>query len=172
MGKRRGNGEGSVFKRTDGRWEGTMSTGRGRRKSFYGATRQEAWRKLSAALKARQDGLPILNERQTTSQFLSAWLVSVTSSLKPRSAQRYEELIRLHIVPEIGRIRLARLGPQDLQRLYASRQEAGMSAATVVQVHAVLHKALDGAGRMGLVTRNVADLVTRPRVSRREIIAI
>lgn len=172
MGKRRGNGEGSVFKRADGRWEGTMSVGRGRRKSFYGTTRQEAWRKLSAALKALQEGLPILGERQTISQFMSVWLASVTSSLKPRSVQRYEELIRLHIVPEIGGIRLARLQPQDLQRLYASRLEAGRSAATVVQVHAVLHKALDGAVRMGLTTRNVADSVTRPRVSRREMMAL
>lgn len=169
---RRANGEGSIYKRRDGRWCATVSVDGGKRKSFYGRTRQEVARKLAAALKARQDGLPLPAERQTVAQFLSDWLESVRPSLRPRTHLRYEELIRLHAVPEVGRVGLSRLGPQHLERLYSNRLEAGLSPATVRQLHAVLRRALGQAYKWGLVARNVATLMTPPGIERREMAAL
>ncbi len=167
MARRRGNAEGTIYKRKDGRWEARISLDQGRRKAFYGRTRQEVRRKLATALKARQDGLPLVAERQTVRQYMGHWLESTRPSLRPRTWLRYEQLLRLHVVPEIGKVRLVRLSPQHLQRLYAGRLEAGLSPASVVQLHAVLRRALGQAARWGLVTRNVASLVTPPRPERR-----
>ena len=139
---RRANGEGSIYRRKDERWCATVSVDGGKRKSFYGKRREDVARKLAVALKARQDGLPLPAERQTVAQFLSDWLESVRPSLRPRTHLRYEELIRLHAVPEVGRVGLSRLGPQHLERLYSNRLEAGLSPATVRQLHAVLRRAL------------------------------
>ncbi len=165
---KRANSEGSIRNRADGRWE-ARGTFDGQRKSFFGRTQQEAIHKLRAAQKAQQEGLPVLAERQTVAQFLSGWLESAQPSLKFRTFQRYEEYVRLHALPELGRVRLARLSPQHLQRLYANRLEAGLSAMSVQHLHAVLHRALGQAARWGLVARNVADLVTPPRGARREM---
>ncbi len=169
MAHRRGNGEGSIYKRADGRWEARVSLDNGRRKAFYGRTRPEVSQKLAAALKARQDGLPAISERQTIRQYLGHWLESTRPSLRPKTWLRYEQLLRLHVVPEIGNVRLVRLTPQHLQKLYAGRLEAGLSPASVVQLHAVLRRALGRAARWDLVTRNVAGLVTPPRLERREM---
>ena len=166
---RRANNEGSIYKRRDGRWAASISLDHGRRKYLYGKTRQEVGRKLTAALKARQDGLPIAGERQTVRQYLEGWLESACPSLRPRTWSRYEQYLRLHAIPEIGRLSLAKLGPQHLQRLYASRLEAGLSPTSVAHLHAVLHRALGQAARWGLVARNVAGLVTRPRIKRQEM---
>jgi integrase len=166
---KRANGEGSIYKRADGRWCATLSLDQGKRKSFYGATRQEVARKLSAALKTREDGLPVLGERETLATYLARWLESARPSLRYATWVRYQTLVRLHIVPEQGRVPLARLAPQHLQRLYASRQEAGLSAGTVRQIHAVLRRSLGQAERWGLVPRNVARLVTPPRNGRKEM---
>lgn len=166
---RRGNNEGSIYKRKDGRWEARISVDHGSRKAFYGRTRQEVSRKLAVALKARQDGLPLVAERQTVGQYLEHWLESTRPSLRPRTWLRYEQLLRLHVVPEIGKVRLVRLSPQHLQRLYAGRLEAGLSPASVVQLHAVLRRALGQATKWSLVARNVASLVTPPRIERREM---
>ncbi len=68
MARRRGNAEGTIYKRKDGRWEARISLDQGRRKAFYGRTRPEVRRKLATALKARQDGLPLVAERQTAGQ--------------------------------------------------------------------------------------------------------
>lgn len=169
MSGKRANNEGSIYKRSDGRWCAAISTDHGRRKFFYGKTRQEVAGKLATALKARQDGLPILAERQTVAQFLGGWLESVRPSLRPRTFVRYEQYVRLHAVPELGRVSLARLTPQHLQRLYANRLGAGLSPMSVRHLHAVLHRALGQAARWGLVGRNIADLVTPPRGKRYEM---
>lgn len=168
MGKR-ANGEGSIRKRPDGRWEARISLPNGKRKAFYGKTRTEAYRKLTEALKARQDALPIPLERQTVEKYLKEWLQSVKPSLRPRTWDRYEQYVRLHAVPHLGHLPLARLFPQHLQALYRDCLETGLSAMTVVHLHTVIHTALEKAARWGLVARNVADLVSPPRPQRKEM---
>jgi integrase len=125
--------------------------------------------KLAAALKGLQDGLPIVAERQTVGQYLGQWLEAARPTLRPESYRRYQDLCRLHIIPEIGSIRLARLTPGQVQAAYAHRLDAGLSRTSVQLVHGVLHKALDQAMRWGLVVRNVTDLVTAPRRSTPEM---
>ena len=129
-------------------------------------------RKLAAAIRAREQGLPQPAERQTVASFLAGWLESVKPSLRPHTWTRYEGLIRVHALPNIGRLPLAKVTPDRLQKLYANRLEAGQSAASVRQLHAVLHRAFRQAVRWGVVARNVADLVTPPRVKRREMQAL
>ncbi len=172
MTKRRANGEGTITKRKDGRWEARLSLDRGQRKIYYGKTRQEVARKLATGTKARQDGLPLVGERQSVRQYLEAWLESVQPSLRPRTLRRYEEYVRLHAIPELGRLPLSRLTPHHLQRLYAGRLDAGLSQTTVAHRHAVLHRARGQATRWGLTARNVADLVTPPRIVRHDMQAL
>lgn len=169
MTSRRANNEGSIYRRKDGRWVASVSVEGGRRKYLYGKTRHEVARKLTVALKARLDGLPIVGERQTVEQFLDSWLESVRPSLRPRTWTRYEELLRLHAVPEIGHLPLARLTPQHVQRLYAGRLERGLSPTTVRHLHTTLHTALGQAAKWGVVARNVIGLVAPPRSTHREM---
>ena len=177
MAKRRGANEGSIYQRKDGLWTAAVNLGyagggKRQRRTLYGRTRHAVARKLTDALKARQDGLPLPREREVVGPFLCQWLESVKPSLRPRTWARYESLIRIHALPEIGRLPLGKLGPAHLQRLYASRLEAGQSPASVRQLHAVLHRSLRQAFRWGLVGRNVADLVTPPRVERHRVQAL
>jgi len=169
MSGKRGNSEGSIYRRADGRWAASVSLDRGRRKSYYGKTRQDVAGKLATALKAQRDGLPLVAERQRVGDYLASWLETARPSLRARTWLRYEQYVRLHAIPWIGQVSLARLTPQHLQRLYGDRQEAGLSAMSVRHLHAVLHRALQQATRWGLVARNVADLVTPPRAAHHEM---
>lgn len=129
---KRANGEGSVFQRaTDGRWESRLFLPNGKRKFFYGRTRQEVAKKLTAALKARDDGLPIPSVVQTIEQYLSAWLKVIEPRLRPRSYIRYQDAVRLHLVPTLGKISLAKLTAQHLESLYAAKLKEGLAPATV-----------------------------------------
>ncbi|MHB8312428.1 MAG: N-terminal phage integrase SAM-like domain-containing protein [Candidatus Dormibacteria bacterium] len=76
-----------------------------------------------------------------TDAFLAQWLEAAKPSLRFHSWQRYEELVRLHILPAVGPIPLARLGPADLQRCYAMATARGSSPRTVLQIHRVIHTA-------------------------------
>ena len=169
---KRANGEGTIFRRSDGRWAASLSLEQGRRKTLYGRTRQEVAKKLTAALKARHDGLPQVCERQTVAQYLASWLESVEHSLRPRTYQRYEQYVRIQAVPNIGRIQLARLTPQHLQAMYTKCLESGLSSTSVAHLHAVVHRALKQANQWGLIARNVATLVTPPRIRKQEMQAL
>ena len=71
--------------------------------------------------------------------------------------------MRLHVVPALGGIRLAKLSPADLQRLYADRLAYGLSPTSVSHLHFVLHRALHQALRWELGQRNVSEMVDPPR---------
>jgi integrase len=169
MTKRRGNHEGSIYRRADGRWEASVSIGNGKRRRYYARTRQDAARKLHEALKALSDGLPVTSERQTVEKFLESWLETVKTSVRLRTFLRYEQYVRLHAVPYIGKLPLGRLTAQHLQRLYADRRATGLSATSVAHLHAVIHKALGQAAKWDIVPRNVADLVEKPRMETPEM---
>jgi integrase len=126
--------------------------------------------KLIAALRDHQQGIPIVTERQTVQQFIERWLTDcVKPSVRPKTLASYSQLVRLHIGPELGRISLSKLSPQDIQRFMNERLKKGLSPRTVQYLRAVLRKALSQALKWGLVTRNVATLVDSPRVERAEI---
>ncbi len=167
---KRGNGEGSVNQLSDGRWQARVTLEGGTRKAFYGATRAEAAQKLTAALRDRDRGLPVgLDERQTVGQYLTAWLETVRPTIRPRTWQRYSELLMLHAAPSLGKVALTKLTAQQVQRLYSAKLAEGLSSTTVHHLHAVLHRALGQAERLGLVARNVCDLVDVPRMAEREL---
>lgn len=163
---KRANGEGSIWKRADGRWVSGLSLANGKRKYYYGRTRAEVAGKLAAATKQRQDGQTIVGERQTVKEFLTSWLEGSKPSLRPRTYATYEIILRLHAIPFVGKHRLARLSPQHLQNLYSDRLDAGLSPASVRKLHAILHRSLEQARKWKLVVQNPADDVALPRFQR------
>jgi hypothetical protein len=125
---RRGRGEGYIRKREDrGGWEGSLRLGDGKRKSVYGATRQEVQRKLTALRRDLEAGLPVVSERQTVGQFLQGWVESRKGEVRLDTWRRYECLCRVHLIPELGQVPLTRLTAQHVQAMEA--QAGGALAA-------------------------------------------
>lgn len=94
---------------------------------------------------------------------LDRWLKASKSRVAPRTYDRYAEVVRLHISPTLGRVPLGKLRPLQLENLYKSLEDGGLSRQTVLHVHRVLFTALRQAVRWQLVTRNVAEAVSPPR---------
>jgi|SRR5579872_1027435 len=168
--KRRGNGEGTIYRRQSlGTWCAVLTVD-GRRQYIYGKSRQEAARKLSAAIEARERGLLITAPQQPLGRYLDQWLQeSVKPRVRPWTYKGYEVLIRRHIKPVMGRVPLQKLTPLHVQRLLNRMVSGGASPKTASYALGTLRTALNEAMRWGLVSRNVAALVPRPRVDRFEI---
>ena len=196
--RKRGNNEGSIYKMNDGRWCAALSlgyrNGKPHRKFYTAATRGEVQEKLTRGLRDQQLGLPIVGERQTVGEFMKQWLEEVaTNKVRPSTLESYRWITEKHILPNLGRIALAKLSPQQIQvflndRLRSGRQplprrkKAGkenpppkppsnpaLTPRTVQHIHATLRSALDQALRWNLVGRNVATLVDAPRVCQTEV---
>jgi len=172
MTRKRGNNEGTFRKRSDGRWEARITLEDGSRKSMYGVTRQEAATRMSELLRDLAKGLPVVGERQTVREYMVSWLATVKPTIESTTWQRYGEYVRLHTLPRLGGVALSRLTPQQVQALYAAKLEEGLSPTTVSHLHALLHSALNDALRLGLVQRNVCDLVNPPRKRKVEMMTL
>ena len=128
-----GQGQGTVFKRRDGYWCATISlgkeNGRRKRRSFYGRTAEEVQQLLLSARADQAKGIVIDGEKQSVAEFLTSWLQNTARlSTRARTSERYAELIRLHVVPALGDVRLEKLTPQQVQQLLNAKSAAGTIA--------------------------------------------
>jgi len=170
--RRRGKGEGSIYRRaSDGRWIAALIMADGRRVVRRASSRRDAAAKLEVLLKARAEGQALPADRSTAA-FLNEWLAVVKHTVAAGTFERYEQYIRVHAIPALGRIRLGRLTPQHFQRLYQDKLAAGLSPTTVSHLHTVLHGAFAEAVRWGLLPRNVVSLVRPPRKAHVEVVAL
>lgn len=169
MVKRRSPGEGSVHQlESSGHWRAQLRLPGGRRVGKVFATRTEAQQWLTKARTLAASGAPVAAQRITVAAFLDRWLADVVAMrCRPRTIESYQTVVRLHLKPALGEIKLPALRGDQVQRLLAEKTASGLSARSVQYIHSVLHRALKHAVRWGLVVRNVAELADSPRVQRR-----
>ena len=158
----RSRGEGTLFQRKDGRWQASLQVN-GVRKTVYGRTRQEAARKLGELQRQAMDtgALPDAGTK-TVNDLLDRWLETAAPTLKARTIESYEQTCRLYVRPTLGRVRIDRLAPNRIQRLYTALQKRGLRRAPA-KAHAVLHRALKLAVLWGWLAENPSERVLRPQ---------
>ena len=161
MSKRRASGEGSIFRRKDGRWAGSIelgesAEGRRVRKTVYARTQAEAARKLSDL--RRQLGLGVdLAHRSTLRAYVDRWLETKMQQVKPRTMELYRSYADM-ACQHLGNTELHRITPLGVQvALEAIRSRSGASTAN--KVRRLLFGALKQAVRWRLLASNPVDAV-------------
>ncbi|MCL5996055.1 MAG: site-specific integrase [Chloroflexi bacterium] len=170
MARRRANGEGRIDHEADGRYAARIRID-GRLHATHARTQREAAAWLSALRSRSRAGVDV-TDRSTLAEFLVHWLETARPGLRHNTWVLYDQVIRDHVLPFIGAVRLDALRPDHIQRLYADQQAAGASAWTVRKIHVCLHRALGQAAVWGLAVRNVADLVEVPARPRGAVVAL
>ena len=189
MAKKRANGEGSIRKRKDGRWEGRYTaghdpeTGKPIYKNVLGKTQAEVKEKLTQAM-AENKNLDLTKVGQyTIGQWMDVWYENYAKiKVRPSSHQTYKGYIENHIKPNIGDIPLEKLTTLDLQKFYkkllsngrvdrleAKGQPKGLSPKTIRNIHQILSSALKLAQEQKLILTNPAEGCALPRVEHREM---
>jgi integrase len=152
--------------RPNGSWEGREQVA-GRRVSVYGKTESEARRKLRDAVRTLEQGQRLPDHRRTTATWLESWLTTdVRPNLRPATVRSYEGIVKRHLVPELGRIPVAKLSEDDVARMLASASH--LSVRTRRYALSLLRTSLQRALERGVVARNVAKLVKPPKDDKRE----
>lgn len=172
---RNGKNEGCIIHRSDGRWQGSVTVGRNpngtqRRQYVYGKTRKEVAEKLNKITYAIMTNTFIDKyNNPTLDVWLDVWLNQYKkNNLKQTTFDQYECLIRVHLKPNLGQIRLIDLKPEHLQKLYNKLFEDGLSARTIKLINTILHAALKKALKSGMIYRNVCEAVELPKGAKRE----
>ena len=167
---------GSIRQRKNGKWEarvtiGTDSgTGKPIRRSIYGNTQTEVRKQMIAVLRELDKNTYQTPEKVTVAQWMEEWLSTFCANkVKPLTFQSYQGIIKNHIVPAIGSLKLQAVKGTHIQRLYNSMTAAGLSGKTVKNVSAVLHKAFGMAMKQGIIAANPCDAAELPKAERKEI---
>ena len=187
MAKKRANGEGSIRKRSDGRWEGRYTVGydengKVKTKNVLGKTQAE----IKAKLKEKLEEAKVLDvaksESYTVGEWAALWFeIYAKPNIRERTADYYNRYITKHIVPCLGDIKLNKLTGRQIQKMYndlldhgrerVSQKEKnpGLSGTYVHGVHVMLHNCLNRAVKERLLVRNPADDVIVPKIDKKEM---
>ena len=176
MGKKRGAGEGSIIQRNDGLWMAAITVGRNKngtqkRKYFYGKTRADVSKKMTAAIKELNEGTYVDSSINTTvKQWMTHWLWNYKKmNLKQTTFEQYETLLRKHLYPKLGNIKLKELTTDKLQKLYNEMKGRGLSAKTIRTLNVIFHAGLKQAIWNGLLNKNITEQIVLPRDEYREM---
>ena len=173
MAGRGANGRSTIVKQDDGRWHGFVSMGakgdgsRDRR-HVSAATRAAVVEKVKS-LEAKRDAgmVRASGKAMPVDEWLDYWAENIASvRVRARTLATYRTMIRLHLNPYVGKRRLDQLQPEHLEQTYKQLLDKGLSPASVLRVHRMLHRALKIAMQRDRVARNVATLVEPPRQER------
>jgi integrase len=166
MPKRRGSGEGSIYQCKDGRWRGELSVGytpggKPIRKIIYGELQADVIAEIDR-LKRKSPGAKGAGSKQKIAAFLNTWLEDVVKlANRAQTYRSYEWIVRVHLIPGLGKLTLEKLNKRTLQAFIADRSKSGLSPATVKHINATLRAALSQAEDE--IDRNVAKMVKLPR---------
>jgi len=175
MAGKRGQNEGSIYKRPDGRWCAQVNlgyvNGKRKRKYLYGDTRAEVAAQMTKVQRDLQQYImPVADERLTVKAFLTRWLENAAQpSLRGTTYASYKGVVNGHLIPALGRIALVKLTAPDVLKYQKTKLVSGLSARTVIYHRAILRRALADAVKWELVYKNAAALASPPRAVRHEV---
>ena len=132
-------------------------------------TKKQAELALAKLIQSVETGVDFDATKLSVADYIARWLASTEKRVRPRTIERYSELMRLHVVPVIGAIPLLKLKPLHVEKIYERAFARGLSAQSVLHIHRVLFTALRQAVSWQLIPRNVAEAVVPPRPEPREV---
>ena len=187
MAKRRASGEGSIRKRSDGRWEGRYvaghdASGKPIRKNVLGKTQAEARAKLRLAIEAAETLDVARAGEYTVEKWVRTWYELYSKpNIRENTQKYYETFIDRHIIPMLGGIKLEKLTGRDIQRMYnevrahgrirtaQKDSNPGMSASYVRGLHMMMHNCLNRAVKERLILRNPTEDCIVPKIEKQEM---
>lgn len=166
---RRGQGEGTIIQRKDGRWAAAVdlgwSSGKRTRKWLYGTSRAEVAAKLTKTLRDLQQGIAPSDERVTLTACITDYLndMEARKSAAHATLVRYRGILKNYIEPTFGHQRIAQLQPRHVREYQTELLRHGLSTSTIILHRALLSGALNQAVADGLIPRNVVPIVKPPK---------
>lgn len=163
MSKKRGNAEGSIYQRTDGRWTAAYYA-QGKRKYIYAPTRDEAAKKLRDIQSKIDRGEFVEPSALTVGMWLETWLHEYAlQGLRPSTYSAYDGIVSMHLLPTLSQHKLQGLRAEHIQSWVNRKAKDGYAPASVKRFFNVLRVALGQAVANRLIFHNPADAVTLPK---------
>lgn len=164
---KRSNGEGTIFKRNDGRWCAAYydNSEFPKRHFVYGKTQAE----VKAKLKEKRENTDLLGVENKGKYTLQEWvefflLNYKKNEIKQTTLGTYMETYEKHIKDsKIGGILLNKLTSNHMQIYYNQKREVGYNAKTIKHIHTIINSSLEKAVQLKFIHANVNKAVSLPK---------
>ena len=180
MAKRRPQGDGTIRKRNDGRWEariiiGHKNDGSPMYKSAFAKTQKSALKQLHQLIDLYRDVDLTEDSRMTLGEWLDKWLDEyMIFTIRESTLDSYRAMVKNQVKPFIGSKQISSLTTADMQKFYNKIKKEGrvrehlihgktLADSMVRGVHMMLHEALDTAVKERLIAKNPTNGTTVPK---------
>jgi integrase len=126
---------GHIRKRGRSSWELRWYSGGNVQTKTVRGTKRDAQRELNRVLGEIATGDYVAPSKMTLAQFHTHWLKGIKDSVKPRTHQWYGDMLRIHVLPHLGELKLSEIMPLHIQEMYSSLSESELSKSTVAGIH-------------------------------------
>ena len=126
-----------------------------RRHRVTAASKKAAETLLAETTRDRQHP-GLLSEDRTLGEYKDRWIETVASEIKPRTLKGYTQLLKLHIVPVFGRVRLRELSRGMIKGFLAKKRAMGLGRNSVRLIRATLSVMLSDAADDSILLANPA----------------
>ena len=164
---KRGNNEGCIYRRKDGRWCAQVSLN-GKRITKYAKTQHECRDWVKQTLDKIEHGLTFEGAQLSLERYMQSWLTGKELSRRSSTVRNYRRYTDLYILPALGKLRLQAIVPAHIRQLYLRLQMEGKGARTIQLVHVTLRCAFAQAVKEGLIGHSPLDAVERPKVETKQ----
>ena len=158
---KRGNNEGTIYQLPSGSWRAQIYIN-GQRLGKTKKSKFEAQKWLRDTLGKIDHGYTGHGANTIFGEFLDEWLTSKSNAIKKTTWNLYECVIRNHINPILGKIKLTDISPQKIQSLYLQKERDGVGKRTIRVIHTIINSSLRNAVKLGALHTNPTEAVNPP----------
>ncbi len=137
-------------------------------------SKRDAETELTKRLNELADGRYVAPTAETVNSYATHWIENIAPASRAAiTVERYQTLLRAHIIPGLGSTELQKLDGSAIDRFYATRREKGLASLTLHHIHSLLRQILASAVKAKKLARSpIADIETKPKAKRRDEIEV
>ena len=186
MAKRRPSGEGMIRQKKKGQWEGRIVVGHKENgdpifRYVYAKTQKELINKLHYKIDEFRDAELTEDSKMSLGEWLDKWIAEyMTGTIRESTLDGYKTYVEKYIKPALGNKQIAFITTAEIQKFYNNLKKngriqnrsiygQGLSDASVVRVHYMLHEAMDMAVKEHLISKNPTNGTTVPKIVKKEM---
>jgi integrase len=162
MSKRRGNKEGSIYKRANGTWRAQVTI-KGRRLIHTAKNHKDCLDWIKKTNKQIDNGMTFSSSQYTFAEHVTGWLASKKGSIRKTTLRQYEQLMRDYVIPYLGQDLVIDLRTDRIQALYTSLLSKNIGVCSVEKVHDLIHCSLQAAVDSSIIMKNPSNYAKPPR---------
>jgi integrase len=143
--------------------------------TFHGGKRA-AQQELACILTELNSDKFVEPSQQTIDKYLLDWLSVIESKLSLKTFSRYQEIVKLHLIPAFGKIHLQKLNGLHVEAYYAKARvsgrvdgKGGLSEQTLLHHHRALSLAMKRAEKLKLRQGNPCTDIDAPKPVKQEV---